>query len=104
MPCKDCVHKGVCTYKEDYEIFLKETLRDAFDMMPQNCDMHVDCKAYMPAEEIAQCDLREQIGMKYLVECAYPLTVHEETSFKAFYKKFYNYDWHNVEIYIYPKC
>lgn len=85
MPCKDCIHKGVCTYKEDYEIFLKETLRAAFDMMPQNCDMHVDCKAYMPAEEIAQCDLKE-------------------ISFKAFYKTSYNYDWHNVEIYIYPKC
>lgn len=82
MPCKDCIHKGVCTYKEDYEIFLKETLRDAFDMMPQNCDMHVDCKAYMPAEEIAN---------------------REEISFKASYKTSYNYDWHNVEIYIYPK-
>lgn len=36
--------------------------------------------------------------------CAYPLTVHEEVLFKAFYKTFYNYDWHSVEIYIYPKC
>ena len=36
--------------------------------------------------------------------CAYPLTGHEEVSFKAFYKTFYNYEWHNVEIYIYPKC
>lgn len=85
MPCKDCIHKGVCRYKEGYEIFLNETLKDAFDMMPKICDMHVDCKAYMPAEEIARCDLRE-------------------ISFKAFYKTFYNYDWHNVEIYIYPKC
>ena len=83
MPCKDCVHKGVCTYKEDYEIFLKETLRAAFDMMPEICDMHVDCKAYMPAEEIAH---------------------YKWISFKAFYKTFYNYDWHNVEIYIHPKC
>lgn len=53
MPCKDCVHKEVCTYKEEYETFLNETLRDAFDMMPQNCDMYVDCKAYMPTEGIA---------------------------------------------------
>lgn len=36
--------------------------------------------------------------------CAYPLTAREEISFKAFYKTFYDYDWHNVEIYIYPKC
>lgn len=36
MLCKDCAHKGVCTYKEDYEIFLKETLRDAFNMMPKS--------------------------------------------------------------------
>lgn len=59
MNCKDCIHKGVCRYEEEYEIFLNETLRDAFDMMPKICDMHVDCKAYMPAEEIARCNFKE---------------------------------------------
>ena len=61
MPCKDCIHKGVCRYKEEYEIFLKETLKDAFDMMPKICDMRVDCKAYMPAEEIARYGFKEDL-------------------------------------------
>lgn len=66
MPCKDCIHKEVCRYKEEYEIFLNETLRDAFDMMPTICDMHVDCKAYIatPAEGIARRDIKYAIDRK----------------------------------------
>lgn len=66
MPCKDCIHKEVCRYKEEYEIFLNETLRDAFDMMPKICDMHVDCKAYIPtpAEEIARRDIKYALDRK----------------------------------------
>ena len=62
MSCKDCFHKEVCRYKEEYEIFLNETLNEAFDLMPKFCNMHVDCKAYMPAEEIARCDLRKALN------------------------------------------
>lgn len=61
MNCKDCIHKGVCRYKEEYEIFLNETetLRDAFDMMPKFCDMHVDCKMFIPVQGIIRCDFKE---------------------------------------------
>ena len=61
MPCKDCIHKGVCRYKEEYEIFLNETLKDAFDMMPKFCDMHVDCKLFVPVKGIMRCDFKRKV-------------------------------------------
>ena len=59
MPCKDCFHKEVCRYKEEYETFLNETLKDAFDMMPKFCDIHVDCKHAYTSSGIMRCDFKE---------------------------------------------
>ena len=61
MPCKDCFHKGVCRYKEEYETFLNETIKDIFNMTPKFCDMHVDCKMFIPVQGIMRCDFKRKV-------------------------------------------
>lgn len=46
LPCERCDHYRTCRYKEDYEIFLDETLKEPFDLMPDFLDMYVRCKFF----------------------------------------------------------
>ena len=46
LSCGDCIHRMVCSNKEEYAIFLDETMRGPFDLMPDFLDMHVSCKYF----------------------------------------------------------
>lgn len=46
LNCGDCIHRMVCNIKEEYAIFLGETMREPFDLMPDFLDMHVSCKYF----------------------------------------------------------
>lgn len=47
LNCGDCIHRMVCSNKEEYAIFLDETMREPFDLMPDFLDMHVSCKYFL---------------------------------------------------------
>ena len=46
LSCKHCMHRMVCSNKEKYAIFLDETMRKPFDLMPDFLDMYVSCKYF----------------------------------------------------------
>ena len=46
LSCGDCIHWMVCNNKEEYAIFLDETMKEVFDLMPDFLDMHVSCKYF----------------------------------------------------------
>ena len=47
LSCGDCIHRMVCSNKEEYAIFLDETMREPFDLMPDFLDMHVSCMYFL---------------------------------------------------------
>lgn len=46
LSCENCIHRMVCNNKEEYAIFLDETMREPFDLMPDFLDMHISCKYF----------------------------------------------------------
>lgn len=46
LSCGDCIHRMVCNNKEEYAMFLDETMKEPFDLMPDFLDMHVSCKYF----------------------------------------------------------
>ena len=36
----------VCNIKEEYAIFLDETMKEVFDLMPDFLDMHISCQYF----------------------------------------------------------
>ena len=46
--CGDCIHRMVCSNKEEYAMFLDETMRPFLDetTRPDFLDMHVSCKYF----------------------------------------------------------
>lgn len=46
LPCERCDHSRTCRYKEEYEIFLDETLKELFDLMPDFLDVYIRCKFF----------------------------------------------------------
>ena len=62
LSCGDCIHRMVCTNKEEYAIFLDETMREPFDLMPDFLDMHVSCKYFREDYPIPR------IGSNYILK------------------------------------
>lgn len=46
LDCGDCVHRLMCKYKEEYAIFLEETMNESFDLTPEFLDIHIHCKYF----------------------------------------------------------
>ena len=46
LSCENCIHRMVCNNKEEYAIFLDETMNEPFDLMPNFLDMHISCKYF----------------------------------------------------------
>ena len=46
LSCENCIHRMVCNNKEEYAIFLDETMNEPFDLMPDFLNMHISCKYF----------------------------------------------------------
>lgn len=46
LSCENCIHRLVCNNKEEYAIFLDETMKEPFDLMPDFLDMRISCKYF----------------------------------------------------------
>lgn len=46
MSCANCAHCATCKYTEEYVIFLDETMKEPFDLMPDFLDIYIHCKYY----------------------------------------------------------
>lgn len=44
--CGDCVHRLMCKHKEEYAIFLEETMNEPFDLAPEFLDIYIHCKYF----------------------------------------------------------
>lgn len=46
LDCGDCVHRLMCKYKEEYAIFLEETMNEPFDLSPEFLEIYIRCKYF----------------------------------------------------------